>query len=108
MNMGFTENVAKLNEIFPNRQPFHSMVEVLDPEIAKYAEMHLSSRIPKIPWEAIYRIIKKDKNRESKYNSVKKAIWEFNKEYAMKAIRMEAASMGNHESNELNDDVCGE
>lgn len=36
---------AKLDEIYPNRPPFQNMVEVIHPEMAKYASMHISPKI---------------------------------------------------------------
>jgi len=38
---------AILDEIWPNRPPFINRVEVMYPEIAKYAEMSINSKITK-------------------------------------------------------------
>lgn len=69
------DEVAKLDEIFPNRPPFQNMVEVIHPEMARYAEMHANKQIP---WEEIYNIIKNKDNKDSEYKKVQEAIWECN------------------------------
>lgn len=74
------DSVAKLDEIFANRPPFQNMVEVIHPEIARYAEMHITSRIKEIPWEEIYNLIKHNKNPDSLYKQVQDAIWKCNEE----------------------------
>jgi hypothetical protein len=74
------DSVVKLDEIFPNRPPFQNKVEVIHPEIAKYAEMHITPRIPQIPWEEIYYLIQNNENPDLLYKQVQKAIWKFNEE----------------------------
>jgi hypothetical protein len=53
------------------------MVEVIHPEIAKYAEMHINSRIKKIPWEEIYNIIQ-NKEMIDVHKQVQNVIVKFN------------------------------
>jgi hypothetical protein len=72
------DEVANLNELFPDRSPFQNIIQVIHPEIAKYAEMHISPKIKQIPWEEIYTIIQ---NKEiDLYKQVQAAIWKFNEE----------------------------
>ena len=70
------DSVHELDEIFPNRPPFMNNVEVIHPEIAKYAEMHISSRISvnQIPWGEIYNIIQNKASDDDLYKKVQNAI----------------------------------
>ena len=61
MDKTIIESVAILDAIFPDRPAFMNHVEVIHPEIARYAEMHMNSRINTrcvtIPWEEIYTLV---------------------------------------------------
>ena len=97
MEKRIMDSVAKLDEIFPDRPPFMNVVEVIHPEMAKYAEMHITSRITnkqqckQIPWEEIYNIVKNKKTTDSRYKQVQKAIWKFNEHehYVMEVVKKE-------------------
>lgn len=90
MEKKLMDDVAKLDELFPNRAPFQNMVHVLHPEIARYAEMHITPpRINQIPWEEIYNIVKNNESSDTLYKQVQNAIWNFNEEHIMEVIQRE-------------------
>ena len=72
------DSVHVLDEIFPDRPPYMNIVEVIHPEIARYAEMHMNSKIKQIPWEEIYKIIKNNETSDDLYKIIQTKIVEFN------------------------------
>ena len=55
---------------------YEKLVQDLHPEVFKYAEMHLSSKIKEIPWEEIYKLVLE--NKDTLYKQVQDAICKFN------------------------------
>ena len=73
-----TDSVAELDELFPDRPHFMNLVDVIHPEMARYAEMHKSSRIKQIPWEDIYKLIQNKETTDELYKKVQNTIVQFN------------------------------